>query len=117
MSSNFTKSNTPYDQEIIDITDYVLNYEIKSPLAYETAWHCFIDTIGCGLEALEYEACMALTQDCFGFSCRNNCKKCSATPSALLYWYHFSHFGKKIGVNTGADGEAAINRLAASNAL
>ena len=60
MSSNFTTSNTPYDQEIIDIADYVLNYEIKSPLAYETAWHCFIDTIGCGLEALEYEACTKL---------------------------------------------------------
>ena len=60
MSSNFTKSNTPYDQEIIDITDYVLNYEIKSSLAYQTAWHCFIDTIGCGLEALEYPACTKL---------------------------------------------------------
>ena len=60
MSSNFTKSNTQYDQEIINITDYVLNYEIKSPLAYETAWYCFIDTIGCGLEALEYEACTKL---------------------------------------------------------
>ena len=60
MSSNFTKSNTPYDQEIIDIADYVLNYEIKSQLAFETAWHCFIDTIGCGLEALEYEACTKL---------------------------------------------------------
>jgi len=60
MSSNFTKSNTPYDQELIDITDYVLNYEIKSPLAYKTAWHCFIDTIGCGLEALEYPACTKL---------------------------------------------------------
>ena len=60
MSSNFTKSSSPYDQEIIDITDYVLNYEIKSPLAYETAWHCFIDTIGCGLEALEYPACTKL---------------------------------------------------------
>jgi 2-methylcitrate dehydratase len=60
MSSNFTKSNTPYDQEIIDIADYVLNYEIKSELAYQTAWHCFIDTIGCGLEALEYPACTKL---------------------------------------------------------
>ena len=60
MSLNFTKSNTPYDQEIIDITDYVLNYEIKSSLAYQTAWHCFIDTIGCGLEALEYPACTKL---------------------------------------------------------
>jgi 2-methylcitrate dehydratase len=60
MSLNFTKSNTPYDQEIIDIADYVLNYEIKSELAYQTAWHCFIDTIGCGLEALEYPACTKL---------------------------------------------------------
>jgi len=60
MSSNFTKSSSPYDQEIIDIADYVLNYEIKSELAYQTAWHCFIDTIGCGLEALEYPACTKL---------------------------------------------------------
>jgi len=60
MSSNFTKSSSPFDQEIIDITDYVLNYEIKSSLAYQTAWHCFIDTIGCGLEALEYPACTKL---------------------------------------------------------
>jgi 2-methylcitrate synthase len=30
----------------------------------------------------------------------------AASPSALLYWYHLSHFGKKIAVNTGADGVA-----------
>ena len=30
----------------------------------------------------------------------------AASPSALLYWYHFSHFGKKIAVNNGADGVA-----------
>jgi len=60
MSSNITKSNQPYDQEIIDIVDYVENYEIKSPVAYETAWNCFMDTLGCGLEALEYEACTKL---------------------------------------------------------
>ena len=30
----------------------------------------------------------------------------AASPSALLYWYHFSHFGKKIAVNTGSDGVA-----------
>ena len=45
---------------IIDIVDYALNYEIKSPVAYETAWNCFMDTLGCGLEALEYEACTKL---------------------------------------------------------
>ena len=30
----------------------------------------------------------------------------AASPSALLYWYYFTHFGKKIAVNTGADGVA-----------
>lgn len=60
MSSHVTKSNQPYDHEIIDIVDYVLNYQVSSPVAYETAWNCFLDTLGCGLEALEYEACTKL---------------------------------------------------------
>jgi len=60
MSSHVGVSNQPYDQPIIDIVDYVLNYEIESKVAYETAWNCFLDTIGCGLEALEYEACTKL---------------------------------------------------------
>jgi len=60
MSSHVVKNNQPYDQPIIVIVDYVLNYEIKSPVAYETAWNCFMDTLGCGLEALEYEACRKL---------------------------------------------------------
>ncbi|CAB4595864.1 unannotated protein [freshwater metagenome] len=60
MSSHINKSNQPYDKEIIDIVDYVENYEISSPVAYETAWNCFMDTLGCGLEALEYEACTKL---------------------------------------------------------
>lgn len=60
MSSNISKSNQPYDQEIIDIVDYVENYEVTSDLAYQTAWNCFLDTLGCGFEALEYEACTKL---------------------------------------------------------
>ena len=60
MSSHVVRSNQPYDQEIIDIVDYALNYEVKSPVAYETAWNCFMDTLGCGLEALEYQACTKL---------------------------------------------------------
>ena len=39
-------SNLPFDQEIIDIADYVLNYRVDSKLAKETAWYCFLDTIG-----------------------------------------------------------------------
>jgi len=60
MSSHLAKNNQPYDQPIIDIVDYVLNYEIKSPVAYETAWNSFMDTLGCGFESLEYEACRKL---------------------------------------------------------
>jgi 2-methylcitrate dehydratase len=60
MSSHVAKNNQPYDQPIIDIVDYVLNYEVKSPVAYETAWNSFMDTLGCGLESLEYEACRKL---------------------------------------------------------
>ena len=60
MSSAITKSTQPFDQEIVDIVDYVLNFTIESPVAYETAWNCFLDTIGCGLEALEYPACTKL---------------------------------------------------------
>jgi len=60
MSSNFTKSDLPFDQEMVDIVDYVLSYKIDSDLAKKTAWYCFLDTIGCGLESLEYEACRKL---------------------------------------------------------
>ena len=60
MSGQAVKSIQPYDQEIIDIVDYALNYQVTSSVAYETAWNCFLDTLGCGLEALEYEACTKL---------------------------------------------------------
>jgi len=49
-----------FDQVIIDIVDYVEKYQITSDVAYETAWYCFLDTLGCGFEALEYEACTKL---------------------------------------------------------
>jgi len=45
---------------ITDIADYALDYAVKSELAYETAAYCLIDTLGCGLEALEYPACTKL---------------------------------------------------------
>lgn len=48
------------DQVLSDIADYVLNYTIHSDVAYETARNCLIDTLGCGLEALEYPACTKL---------------------------------------------------------
>jgi len=48
------------DQVLSDIADYVLNYEIKSDLAWKTAHYCLLDTLGCGLEALTYPACTKL---------------------------------------------------------
>jgi 2-methylcitrate dehydratase len=44
----------------VDIAEYALNYKIDSDLAYSTARACLIDTLGCGLEALEYPACTKL---------------------------------------------------------
>ena len=60
MSVHITKNSQPFDQEIQDIVDYALNFEVKSELAYQTAWSCLLDTIGCGLESLEYPACTKL---------------------------------------------------------
>jgi 2-methylcitrate dehydratase len=48
------------DRVLVDIVDYAMSYEIKSELAYETARNCLMDTLGCGLEALEYPACTKL---------------------------------------------------------
>jgi 2-methylcitrate dehydratase len=60
VSAPISKTMQPYDQVIQDIVDYVANYTIESELAYTTARHCLIDTLGCGLEALEYPACTKL---------------------------------------------------------
>jgi 2-methylcitrate dehydratase len=49
-----------WDKVLVDIVDYVQDYAITSPLAYDTARNCLIDTLGCGLEALEYPACTKL---------------------------------------------------------
>lgn len=54
-------ANRPsWDPVLVDIVDYVQRYQITSGLAYETARLCLIDTLGCGLEALEYPACTKL---------------------------------------------------------
>ncbi|WP_340616915.1 bifunctional 2-methylcitrate dehydratase/aconitate hydratase [Xenorhabdus entomophaga] len=60
MSTSVVNNRPDYDQVIVDIVDYVMDYVITSPIAYATAHHCLIDTLGCGLEALEYPACTKL---------------------------------------------------------
>lgn len=49
-----------YDKVIADIADYVLNKKIDSPLAYETARLCLMDTLGCGILALNFPECSKL---------------------------------------------------------
>lgn len=60
MSSHTSNERPAPDKVLVDIADYALNFEITSDLAYETARYCLIDTLGCGLEALEYPACTKL---------------------------------------------------------
>src|SRR6202158_6336064 len=60
MSAHTGGERPPYDQVLVDIADYVCSYKIESELAYATARACLIDTLGCGLEALEYPACTKL---------------------------------------------------------
>ena len=57
MSTHISNARPKPDKVLTDIVDYVTGYEVKSQVAYDTARNCLIDTIGCGLEALEYPAC------------------------------------------------------------
>ncbi len=49
-----------WDQVLVDIADYVCDFEIDSDLAYETAHYMLMDTIACGFQALDYPACTKL---------------------------------------------------------
>jgi 2-methylcitrate dehydratase len=60
LSSQISNERPAPDEVLTGIADYALNYQIDSELAYTTAQHCLIDTLGCGLEALEYPACTKL---------------------------------------------------------
>src|SRR3982074_1891796 len=60
MNSRFEATRPKPDQVLVDIADYVRDHRIDSALAYETARNCLIDTLGCGLEALDYPACTKL---------------------------------------------------------
>jgi 2-methylcitrate dehydratase len=60
LSSPISNERPAPDKVLTDIADYVLNYKIESDLAWSTAHACLIDTLGCGLEALEYPACTKL---------------------------------------------------------
>jgi 2-methylcitrate dehydratase len=60
MSAPISNVRPKPDQVLVDIADYAARYKIESSEAYETARHCLVDTLGCGLEALSYPACTKL---------------------------------------------------------
>jgi 2-methylcitrate dehydratase len=60
MSEPISNVRPKPDKVLTLIADYVSKYSVKSTEAYETARYCLMDTLGCGLEALEYPACTKL---------------------------------------------------------
>ena len=61
MSDDIKSAERPAPDHILTaIADYVVNFEIKSDLAYETAGYCLMDTLACGFQALKYPACTKL---------------------------------------------------------
>jgi 2-methylcitrate dehydratase len=61
MSHDIKSAERPKPDALLTaIADYVLGFEIKSDLAYETAGYCLMDTLACGFQALKYPACTKL---------------------------------------------------------
>ncbi len=61
MSQNVEINTRPEpDQVLVDIANYVCDYEINSAEAYDTARNCLMDTLGCGLLALRFPECTKL---------------------------------------------------------
>jgi len=60
MNTNTSNIRPEPDKVLCDIADYVCQFDIISDEAYDTARFCLMDTLGCGLEALDYPACTKL---------------------------------------------------------
>jgi 2-methylcitrate dehydratase len=62
MSSHDLKSaeRPAPDQLLVEIADYVLDFQIESELAYDTARYCLMDSLACMFQALDHEACRKL---------------------------------------------------------
>jgi 2-methylcitrate dehydratase len=60
-TSRFDQNVRPdYDQELVAIANYVSDAQIHSNEAYNTARLCLMDSIGCGILALQFPECTKL---------------------------------------------------------
>ncbi|HYB32816.1 MAG TPA: bifunctional 2-methylcitrate dehydratase/aconitate hydratase [Steroidobacteraceae bacterium] len=50
----------PPDAALVAIAAYARNFTVQSESAYDTARYCLMDTLACGLQALQYPACRRL---------------------------------------------------------
>lgn len=60
MSLPTDNTRPDWDQVLVAITDYVRDFAPTSALAWQTARHVLVDSLGCALEALDYPACTRL---------------------------------------------------------
>ena len=60
MSATISAVRPPPDALLCDLADYALTASIESDEAYDTARYCLMDSLGCGILALNYPACTKL---------------------------------------------------------
>lgn len=48
------------DQVLVDIADYVCDYDIQSEEAYSTARYCLMDSLACSMLAMNFPGCTRL---------------------------------------------------------
>ena len=60
MKSEVSTGRHAPDALLYELTDYVLDARIVSDEAYDTARYCLMDSLGCGILALNYPACTKL---------------------------------------------------------
>src|SRR5438552_13074976 len=59
-SDSLTNTRPPFDPLLEQVADYAGLTDIESREARDTARYCLMDTLGCGLLALNYPACTKL---------------------------------------------------------
>ncbi|MGK2924297.1 MAG: bifunctional 2-methylcitrate dehydratase/aconitate hydratase [Lysobacterales bacterium] len=55
-----TAERPAFDQVVVDIADYVCNFEIDSDEAYSTARYCLMDSLACAMLAMKFPGCTRL---------------------------------------------------------